>query len=86
MRQEEPDRFIQRLIGKHGLGVVCLQERLQALKADTAERASWFQDDVHLTPAGHAVWGRLIREDLRNVLPAVQNPPASSGSSGFMKN
>jgi len=36
--------------------------------ASAEEKKSWYMDNDHLTPAGHVVWGELMREELNRVV------------------
>jgi hypothetical protein len=65
--QRPVDARVKAALEKHGVPAVYLLERLPA--APAAERRAWYQDNDHLTEKGHAVWGRLIHDELTRVLP-----------------
>ena len=56
------DARVKAELERHGVDAVYLLERLPG--APAAERRAWYQDNDHLTAQGHALWGRLIREEL----------------------
>jgi len=60
--QRPPDARVKAQLDKHGVGAVYLLERLPPAPAE--ERRAWYQDNDHLTAKGHAVWGRMIRDEL----------------------
>jgi hypothetical protein len=54
---------------KQGIEAVYLLDKPRIASAPAEEKHSWYQDNDHLTPRGHAVWAQLIREELVRVLP-----------------
>lgn len=60
--ERAPDARVRAALERHGVRAVYLIERLPA--ASAAERRAWYQDNDHLTEKGHAVWGRLMHEEL----------------------
>jgi hypothetical protein len=68
------DLRVEAQLEKHGIEAVYLLDKPIMRAASPAERRSWYQDDVHLTTKGHAVWGELIREQLVAKLPARTTP------------
>jgi hypothetical protein len=66
------DPRVQAQLEKHGVEVVYLLDKPRIAAASRDEKRSWYQDNDHLTPKGHAVWGELIREELTGALPGPQ--------------
>lgn len=56
------DARVKAELERHGVDALYLLDRLPAAAAQ--ERRAWYQDNDHLTAQGHALWGRLIREEL----------------------
>jgi hypothetical protein len=56
------DARVKAALGRHGVEAIYLLDRLPGAPAE--EKRAWYQDNDHLTAAGHAVWGRIIREEL----------------------
>lgn len=69
--QDELDRF--------GVEAVYLLDAPVMRAAPPGARRAWFQDDVHLTRAGHAVWGELIGERLERSLAPRALPAMGRG-------
>lgn len=65
--EAERDPLVARLLDRHGLEAICLLDRLGADRATREREEAWFQDEQHLTPPGHRVWGELMRDDLRKM-------------------
>jgi len=62
------DAAVRAAIEKHGIPAVYLLDKPRIVAASADEKQSWYQDNDHLTPAGHAVWGELMREELNRVV------------------
>jgi len=62
------DAAVRAAIEKHGIPAVYLLDKPRIATASAEEKKSWYQDNDHLTPAGHAVWGELMREELNRVV------------------
>jgi hypothetical protein len=62
--ERERDAQVASLLRQHGLEAVYLLDAPRVRAASAEEKRSWYQDDVHLTLAGHAVWGELIAHQL----------------------
>ena len=62
------DKLVAELLARHGVEAVYLLDRLDLAVVTNEEKASWFQDAVHLTEKGHGIWGALMRVDLRKAL------------------
>jgi hypothetical protein len=58
------DARVQAQLERLSLEVVYLLDKPRVRRPSPDEKRSWYQDDDHLTPKGHAVWGELIREEL----------------------
>jgi hypothetical protein len=79
---EKPrDASVRAQLEKHGIAALYLLDAPIMRAAPPEERRAWFQDDVHLTPQGHAVWGELIGERLARALPARAMPAAATTAS-----
>ncbi|MCK4577979.1 MAG: hypothetical protein KAU50_04270 [Candidatus Marinimicrobia bacterium] len=65
---EEKDSLVLKYLEKHDLEATYLLDRIKQLNIDPATIQSWFYSDIHLEKQGHAVWGRLINEDLKQLL------------------
>jgi len=63
------DAVILSALRRQGVEAVYLGDRLAAVEPDRQHRNELFLDNVHLTPAGHALWGKMINQDLRALLP-----------------
>jgi hypothetical protein len=68
------DLRVHAQLEKHGVETVYLVGEPIMRAASPDERRSWYQDDVHLTAKGHAVWGELIRQHLVAKLPTLTAP------------
>jgi len=55
------------------LRVVCvyIADRLNGCNLADSARRGLFRDAVHLEKAGHAMWAKIIREDLERILPQL---------------
>ena len=62
------DAAVRAAIEKHGVPAVYLLDKPRILAASAEEKKSWYMDNDHLTPAGHVVWGELMREELNRVV------------------
>jgi len=62
------DAAVRAAIERHGVPAVYLLDKPRIAAASAEEKKSWYQDNDHLTPAGHAVWGELMREELNRVV------------------
>jgi len=72
------DPKVHAALARLGIEAVYLLDEPIMRAATPAERRSWFQDDMHLTPKGHAVWGALIGERLaEKLLWSIPPIPAS---------
>ena len=74
--REGRDQRVQAQLEKYGLEALYLLDQPIVRSAPPEERRSWYQDDLHLTTKGHAVWGELIGEHLVRELPARTLPTA----------
>ena len=73
---EQPrDARVQAALARQGIAAVYLLDAPIMRTAPAQQRRAWFQDDVHLTAQGHAVWGGLMREHLL-ATPPVKGPPS----------
>lgn len=63
------DARLQAELRKHGVQAVYLLDKPRLAAASASEKRSWYQDNDHLTTAGHALWGELIHEELLRALP-----------------
>ncbi len=63
------DMRVKGELDKHGIEAVYLLDKPRIASAPAEEKRSWYQDNDHLTPRGHALWAQLIREELVRVLP-----------------
>lgn len=61
--QQPVDARVKAALDRHGVEAIYLLDRLP--RASAEDRRGWYQDNDHLTAAGHAVWGEIIREELR---------------------
>jgi len=57
---------IKQLVFTEGLTLAGARRRIESSlpPAPAEERRAWYQDNDHLTAKGHAVWGRMIRDEL----------------------
>jgi hypothetical protein len=62
------DARVKRELARHGVNAVYLLDNPRIAAASQQEKDSWYQDNDHLTAAGHAVWGEMMREELARVL------------------
>lgn len=62
------DARVKAQLEKLGIGAVYLLDKPRIAAASREEKRSWYQDNDHLTPGGHAVWGELMREELKRIL------------------
>lgn len=65
--EREKDLLVKSLLDQHGVEVVYILDNIRLTTAPNDEKQSWYQDNVHLTAAGHRVWGEVIYEELRKV-------------------
>lgn len=77
---QPPDPRVQAELERHAIGAVYLLDEPIMRSAAQAEREAWFQDDVHLTAKGHAVWGRLIGARLAQSLQPRAPLPVAAGT------
>ncbi len=65
---KEKDQTVLQYLTKHQLNVTYLVDRLKLLDLpeDTAEQI--YYDGGHLDVAGHQLWGKLINEDLKQIV------------------
>ncbi len=68
---EKIDDRVADALSRNGVRASYLLHKLKAKSYDAATMRGWFHDGVHLEPVGHMVYGRLIGEDLRTLLPPV---------------
>lgn len=68
------DARVEALLKEHGIEAVYLLDNPRVSGAPADEKRSWFQDDVHLTQQGHAVWGEAMGEALRARRPTQLSP------------
>jgi len=59
------DARVKAALAKHAIPAVYLLDKPRIVGASADEKRSWYQDNDHLTPAGHVVWGELIGEELK---------------------
>jgi hypothetical protein len=71
------DARVQAELDKHGIEAVYLLDAPIMRTAPPDVRRAWYQDNFHLTPKGHAVWGELIGERLAQTLQARTVPTAA---------
>lgn len=64
---EEKDSLVMKYLEKHSLEVTYLLDRIRQINSDPETIRSWFSSGIHLEKQGHAVWGRLIHEDLKEL-------------------
>ncbi len=64
------DARVKAQLESHGVQAIYLLDKVRGFAASPEEMRAWYQDNDHLTEKGHAVWGRLINEELRRALPA----------------
>jgi hypothetical protein len=62
------DARVREQLEKHGVRAVYLLDKPRIATASLEEKRAWYQDNDHLTPQGHAVWGELIGEELKRVV------------------
>ncbi|HEX6268095.1 MAG TPA: hypothetical protein VFZ81_14520 [Burkholderiales bacterium] len=63
------DARVQAALEKHAIPAIYLLDTPRIAAASEREKRSWYQDNDHLTVAGHVVWGELIHEELLRALP-----------------
>jgi hypothetical protein len=63
------DAAVSAAIDKHAIHAIYLLDKPRIAAASAEEKRSWYLDNDHLTPEGHAVWGELMREELKRALP-----------------
>jgi hypothetical protein len=63
------DAQVKRELERQGIEAVYLLDKPRIFSASAEEKRSWYQDNDHLTPKGHAVWAQLIRDELVRALP-----------------
>ncbi len=61
---EESDSILKSLLTQYGLQVTYLKDRLPTLSIE--ETLALFHDNIHLSQKGHALWGQVMAEDLKN--------------------
>jgi hypothetical protein len=74
--QQGRDPRVQAELEKYGIEVLYLLDHPIARATPPEERRSWYQDDLHLTAKGHAVWGELIGEQLARELRTLSTARA----------
>jgi hypothetical protein len=62
------DARVKAELERRGIGAIYLLDKPRIAAATPEEKRSWYQDNDHLTRAGHAVWAELIREELWKIL------------------
>ena len=83
MLGERPrDAHVKDELERRAIGAVYLLDKPRIAAASPEEKRSWYQDNDHLTPAGHAVWGELIGEDLRRALSRPGAPAPGPSARG----
>lgn len=63
------DANVEAALRDRGLEVVYLADRLVARRLSTESARAFFHDNVHLSIAGHRLWGEIIGADLRQAVP-----------------
>jgi hypothetical protein len=63
------DAAVSAAIDRHAIHAIYLLDKPRIAAASAEEKRSWYLDNDHLTPEGHAVWGELMREELKRALP-----------------
>lgn len=68
---EPPDPLVLKHLNKNDIHPISIKDRaeLKAMKREDVKRL--FYDWNHLTAEGHAVWARIICNDLKNILPQL---------------
>ncbi|HUN55242.1 MAG TPA: hypothetical protein VMU29_08815 [Smithella sp.] len=69
--KEPKDELLQKLFKKYNLPVVYLLDRIKPMKIESQEIRSLFHDEIHLSKKGHALWGNLMSDDLKEVVKSV---------------
>ena len=65
------DPLVQGMLARHGLEPIYIADRLNGCNLADSARRGLFRDAVHLEKAGHAMWAKVIREDLERILPQL---------------
>lgn len=60
------DQIVLDLLKRHQVNFKYLLDAIKSPDFDYSEKTKWFHDDVHLEPAGHAAWAKLISQDLQD--------------------
>ena len=63
----------------NGVRAVWILDELRQYRLSESDRRALFIDDVHLTKAGHKLWGRIIGAALRRSLSAEPSSPLIGG-------
>ena len=71
LHREDRHRWLPEFLVRHQLEVMYLLDinKIDALHLSDVEKEALYYDDVHLEKKGHALWGRLISDELRRRLP-----------------
>jgi hypothetical protein len=62
------DPLIQKHIINSGLNVIYIMDRINKMTLTDTEKEALFHDSVHLEIQGHALWGKIINDDLKKLL------------------
>lgn len=62
------DARVREQLEKQGIPAIYLLDKPRIAAAPQEQKSTWYQDNDHLTPAGHAVWGELIGEELKRAV------------------
>ncbi len=65
---EEKDITVLKYLKKYNLNITYLTDKIKIFRLDNKEKTDLFKDDWHLEEKGHAIWGKIINTDLKNLL------------------
>jgi hypothetical protein len=60
---EKEDEILKALFSEYGLSVIYIKDKLPPLSQE--ECLTLFHDNIHLSQKGHALWGKVIANDLK---------------------
>ena len=69
LKDRPKDTLVQGMMARHGLEPIDIVDRLNGCNLDDSARRGLFRNALHLEKAGHAIWAKIIREDLERILP-----------------
>lgn len=61
------------LLKKYKLFPVYLSDEIHKLNLSDAEINNFYRDSVYLTNSGHNLWGEVIADKLKNLVPLNNN-------------